>query len=86
MSEENVALARKAIDALNRADFDALLAVTKPPRVYRVAKRWTSARGGLRSLEDQHQEDQNQQHSNDRVNHRGHRLPGMLHFYPALGW
>jgi ketosteroid isomerase-like protein len=30
MSEENVALARKAIDALNRADFDAFLALLSP--------------------------------------------------------
>src|SRR3954469_21598061 len=30
MSEENVALARKAIDALNRGDFDALLAFLRP--------------------------------------------------------
>ena len=30
MSEENVALARKAIDALNRGDFDALLAFLSP--------------------------------------------------------
>jgi hypothetical protein len=30
MSEENVELARKAIDALNRADFDALLAFFSP--------------------------------------------------------
>jgi ketosteroid isomerase-like protein len=30
MSEENVELARKAIDALNRGDFDALLACLSP--------------------------------------------------------
>jgi ketosteroid isomerase-like protein len=34
MSEENVALARKAIDALNRADFDALLAFLSPDVVW----------------------------------------------------
>ena len=30
MSEENVALARKVIDALNRADFDAFVALLSP--------------------------------------------------------
>jgi ketosteroid isomerase-like protein len=34
MSEENVALARKAIEALNRADFDALLALLSPDVVW----------------------------------------------------
>jgi ketosteroid isomerase-like protein len=34
MSEENVALARKAIDALNRGDFDALLASLRPDVVW----------------------------------------------------
>jgi ketosteroid isomerase-like protein len=34
MSEENVALARKAIDALNRSDFDALLAFLSPDVVW----------------------------------------------------
>jgi ketosteroid isomerase-like protein len=34
MSEGNVALARKAIDALNRADFDALLALLSPDVVW----------------------------------------------------
>jgi ketosteroid isomerase-like protein len=34
MSEENVALARKAIEALNRADFDALLALLSPGVVW----------------------------------------------------
>ena len=34
MSEENVALARKAIDALNRGDFDALLAFVSPDVVW----------------------------------------------------
>jgi ketosteroid isomerase-like protein len=34
MSEENVALARKAIDALNRRDFDALLALLSPDVVW----------------------------------------------------
>ena len=34
MSEENVALARKAIDALNRGDFDALLAFLSPDVVW----------------------------------------------------
>jgi ketosteroid isomerase-like protein len=34
MSEENVALVRKAIDALNRADFDALLALISPDVVW----------------------------------------------------
>ena len=34
MSEENVALARKAIDALNRDDFDALLAFLSPDVVW----------------------------------------------------
>ena len=34
MSPENVALARKAIDALNRSDFDALLAFLSPDVVW----------------------------------------------------
>jgi ketosteroid isomerase-like protein len=34
MSQENVALARKAIDALNRGDFDALLAFHSPDVVW----------------------------------------------------
>jgi ketosteroid isomerase-like protein len=34
MSEENVALARKAIDALNRRDFDASLAFLSPDVVW----------------------------------------------------
>ena len=34
MSEENVALARKAIDALNRRDLDALLALLSPDVVW----------------------------------------------------
>jgi ketosteroid isomerase-like protein len=34
MSEENVALARKAIDAVNRGDFDALLAFLSPDVVW----------------------------------------------------
>jgi ketosteroid isomerase-like protein len=34
MSEENVALVRKAIDALNRGDFDALLAFLSPDVVW----------------------------------------------------
>jgi ketosteroid isomerase-like protein len=34
VSEENVALARKAIDALNRRDFDALLAFVSPEVVW----------------------------------------------------
>src|SRR5262245_39724702 len=34
MSEENLALARKAIDALNRHDFDALLALLSPDVVW----------------------------------------------------
>jgi ketosteroid isomerase-like protein len=34
MSEENVALARKAIDAINRSDFDALLAFLSPDVVW----------------------------------------------------
>ena len=34
MSEENVALARKAIDALNRGDLDALLAFLSPDVVW----------------------------------------------------
>ena len=34
MSEENLALARKAIDALNRGDFDALLAFLSPDVVW----------------------------------------------------
>ena len=34
MSEGNVALARKAIDALNRGDFDALLALLSPDVVW----------------------------------------------------
>jgi ketosteroid isomerase-like protein len=34
MLEENVALARKAIDALNRGDFDALLAFLSPDVVW----------------------------------------------------
>ena len=34
MSQENVALARKAIDALNRGDVDALLAVLSPDVVW----------------------------------------------------
>jgi ketosteroid isomerase-like protein len=34
MSQENVALARKAIDALNRGDFDALLAFLSPDVVW----------------------------------------------------
>ena len=34
MSEENVALARKAIDAHNRGDFDALLAFLSPDVVW----------------------------------------------------
>ena len=34
MSQENVALARKAIDALNRADFDAFLAFLSPDVVW----------------------------------------------------
>jgi ketosteroid isomerase-like protein len=34
MSQENVALARKAIDALNRRDFDALLAFLSPDVVW----------------------------------------------------
>jgi ketosteroid isomerase-like protein len=34
MSEENVALARKAIDAINRNDFDALLAFLSPDVVW----------------------------------------------------
>jgi ketosteroid isomerase-like protein len=34
MSQENVALARKAVDALNRGDFDALLAFLSPDVVW----------------------------------------------------
>ena len=34
MSEENVALARRAIDALNRRDFDGLLALLSPDVVW----------------------------------------------------
>jgi ketosteroid isomerase-like protein len=34
MSEENVALARKAVDALNRGDFEALLAFLRPDVVW----------------------------------------------------
>jgi ketosteroid isomerase-like protein len=34
MSEENVALAREAIDALNRSDFDAFLAFVSPDVVW----------------------------------------------------
>jgi ketosteroid isomerase-like protein len=34
MSQENVALVRNAIDALNRADFDALLALISPDVVW----------------------------------------------------
>jgi ketosteroid isomerase-like protein len=34
MSEENVALARKAIDALNRSDYDAVLAFLSPDVVW----------------------------------------------------
>jgi ketosteroid isomerase-like protein len=34
MSEENVALVRKAIDALNRRDFDAMLAFLSPDVVW----------------------------------------------------
>jgi ketosteroid isomerase-like protein len=34
MSEENVALAQKAIDAINRSDFDALLAFLSPDVVW----------------------------------------------------
>jgi len=34
MSQENVALARRAIDALNRLDFDALLAFLSPDVVW----------------------------------------------------
>src|SRR5215212_1540910 len=34
MSEENVALAQKAIDALNRGDFDALQALLSPDVVW----------------------------------------------------
>ena len=34
MSEENVALARKAVDAINRGDFDALLAFLSPDVVW----------------------------------------------------
>jgi ketosteroid isomerase-like protein len=34
MSEENVALARKAIDALNRRDYDALVAFLSPDVVW----------------------------------------------------
>ena len=34
MSEENVALARKAIDALDRGEFDALLAFLSPDVVW----------------------------------------------------
>ncbi len=34
MSQENVALARRAIDALNRRDFDALLAFLSPDVVW----------------------------------------------------
>ena len=34
MSEENVAVARKAIDAINRSDFDALLAFLSPDVVW----------------------------------------------------
>src|SRR5262249_39725446 len=34
MSEENMALARKAIDAINRSEFDALLAILSPDVVW----------------------------------------------------
>jgi ketosteroid isomerase-like protein len=34
MSEENLALARKAIDALNRGDFDAMVAFLSPDVVW----------------------------------------------------
>src|SRR5262245_63979749 len=34
MSEENVALARKAIDAINRGDFEAMLALLSPDVVW----------------------------------------------------